>query len=272
MVYGKENTISIGGNEGSVQFLSNINRPLDFEENTEASDYIMENYDKLVSFVRKNVGNKVADPAELVHDVWMSIKQGERIGRGYDPTMGKQEDGFITVAQFVYGRLKMYCFKAKSVTQGALERYEDEIDMMNAGDVDMDIINFANGGEKRVIKNRHASHEVSAYSSEELQFVYENSADMTSEEAFEQIDDYASINACIEELFNYDDDRIDMKPFLKNLSIISRKGIPTAKLRQMFSGLLEFAEEHDYFKSALLEVMTFAAKYPAQYQVIVAKL
>lgn len=272
MKYDSSNTISIGGDDSTAEFLESMSKPVDFEENSLASDFVRDNYYKLCDFVRRKVGNKIADPCELVHDVWKSIKKSEQIGHGYDPNCGSQGD-FITVGQFVYGRLEKYCMKAKFRSNGALERYEDEIDRANAGgDVDIDVVNFVTGGERKVVKNKYAVHEISAYSSEDLQYIFENASDVTSEEAFERIEDFESIKLCIDELFNWEDERLDIKPFLKNLGVIARQDIPTTKLRQMFSGMIEFTKEQDIFRDSLFEVMTFAIKYPTQYRALVARL
>lgn len=272
MGFNTTNSISIGKENCAKDFLISMSRPLDFEENTEASDYIANNYYKLQDFVRRECGNKVADPAELVHEVWHSIKKAEQIGCGYDPNKGNKDD-YISVSQFVYGRLSKYCMKVKFRTNGALTRYEDEADRMSAGEnVDQSVVDFVTGGERRVIKNRNAAQEISAFSSEDLQYIYENAADENSEQAYEKIEDFQSIQSSIEELFNYDDDRVDMRPFLKNLVKLCSKDIPVSKMRQMFSGIIDFAKEQDYFSESLYDVITFAIKYPSEYQHIVAAL
>lgn len=272
MGFNTTNVISIGKDGCAKDFLISMSRPLDFEENTEASDYIVDNYYKLQDFVRRECGNKVADPAELVHEVWHSIKRAEQIGCGYDPNKGNKDD-YITVGQFVYGRLSKYCMKVKFKTNGALTRYEDEVDRMSEGDgVDRAVVDFVTGGDRRIIKNRNASQEVNAFSSDDLQYIYENASDESSEQAYERIEDFESIHSSIEELFNYDDDRVDMKPFLKNLVKLCSKDISVAKMRQMFSGMIEFAKEQDYFSESLYDVITFAIKYPGEYQRIVATL
>lgn len=264
MDYNPKNAVSIGKKEGAQGFLSLMNKPMDIEQNTEASTFICNNYDRLIAYVRAFCGKKVADPAEMVHEVWYSIKLSEEMGEGYDP-MGGSADGAITVDQFVYGRLKKYCLKAKYKTYGALTRYADEADSNGAG-----IPNF--GGERKIIKNRNAVVELPAYTTEDLNLVYENASDEKAEEAYDRVDDFESIHDCIEELFNYDDERLNMRPFLKNLAQICRKDMSIQNMQRMFTGIIEFTKEQDIFRESLFQVISFAIKYPAEYQVVVASL
>lgn len=247
------NVVDMRKSRGASNFLMSMNKPVDIEENTEASDYITEHYYELQKFVRNNCSGKVADPAELVHEVWQSIRSAEQMGNGYDPSMGAK-DGVITVSQFVYGRLSKYCLNYKYRTSGDRYRWEDKAD---------------NNGEepvaRKLIVNKNAAREVPASASEDLENLYSNASDIRTEEAYNMIDDFASIDDCIEELFNYDR-REEVEPFLKRLLEICSKDISVKTMKVMFSSIIEMCREHDYFSESLVSVIEFAVKYPEQYK------
>lgn len=90
--------------------------------NREASDYIIEHYDKLIEYIQTQ---KVVDKAsDLLHDVYLAVKEDEDNGEGYDINYGFDDeqgsDGvrhIISVGQFVYGRIKLYCKNIKYSTE-----------------------------------------------------------------------------------------------------------------------------------------------------------
>lgn len=256
------NIINIGKKEGAREFLSSMNRPMDIEYNNEGSTYICENYNKLIAYVRAFCGNKVVDPAEIVNEVWYSIKRSEDMGEGYNVHNG--ENGIITVEQFVYGRLKKYCLGTKYKTYGAVVRNADEGDAVNGSIYDCN-------GERKVIKNKNAIVELPAYTSEELNLVYENASDSRADDAFGAVDDFEAIHNYVEELFNYGDE-LNMKSFVKNLAQICRENTSTLVLQRMFKDIIQFTKEQDLFRESLFQVITFAIKYPNEYQVMVANL
>ena len=254
----------IGNTDGTEKFLASMNTTIDFEENHIASQYIDEHYYKLVDAARKMCGKKIADPSELVHEVWVSIKHREDLGQGYDPAMGI--DGYITVAQYVYGCMKKYALKYKYKTLGSVYKYEDDDNSANAGD-------SVNLSSRKVVRNKNAEVEIPAYSNEDLALIYQNAQDGKSEQSFEMIDDLESINAYIEELFNYGEEHSSaMRPFLKNLKVIGNKETPMQDLRAMFSPIIEFVNMHDTVAEALFEVISFAIRYPTDYDKLVASL
>ena len=71
--------------------------------NTEASSFIVDNYDKLEKAAAgMNISPDKA--SDLVHDVFISVVKSERSGEGYNPDYL----GVDSVEKFVYGRMKAY--------------------------------------------------------------------------------------------------------------------------------------------------------------------
>lgn len=99
--------------------LSGLNQSklIELEINTQASEYFVNNYEYIMGQARRMVGvdpNKVED---LVQDVLVSIMTSEAAGEGYD--MSHSNAGsIITVAEFVFGRLKLYSKNNKYKAEG----------------------------------------------------------------------------------------------------------------------------------------------------------
>lgn len=78
------------------------------ERNDLATTYMVDHYDTLVWYIGKTLG--IAYPEDMYSDVFLSMMNAERQGRGYNGSYG---DGGISVAQFVYGRIKRYAKNKK---------------------------------------------------------------------------------------------------------------------------------------------------------------
>lgn len=92
-------------------FFGMQNELKEIEVNTAGSDFIVKNYATMVTQAMK-MGIDPAKANDVVHDVYMSYLKAEANGNGYDMNKGNR-DGFITVDQAVYGRLKGYCTNPK---------------------------------------------------------------------------------------------------------------------------------------------------------------
>lgn len=259
-------TISIGKDRGTTQFLADMNVSMDIPDNKLASDFVAQHYDELTLYVRKTLKGKIADPCELVHNVWLSFRRSEEAGDGYDPNRGNED--IITLEQFVYGRLKKYCLGIKFQNMGALERNVDSIDIAFAGDSP----SSSKVDSRGVVKNPYAVREIAASSSEDLEFVYSNAEDLSAVEQYQRVEDFESIRDSIETLFTYSTDKRDMETFLRNLTKIGSSNVAISALRSMFRDIVEFAQKNSGFKETLFEVMEFAAKYPDDYKVTLASI
>lgn len=107
--------------------------------NKVATEFVEENYDQLV----KVAGYMGVDPEkvhDIVHDVYVSLRNSEDNGEGYDETCGNK-DGCISVSEFVYGRMKKYAMNKKyksnsfSSTEVSASSNGEDVRDMNAAQV-----------------------------------------------------------------------------------------------------------------------------------------
>lgn len=91
-------------NTGTVSGVNNKMREL--ETNSEFTDYVANNYVKLVNDAPK-FGIDPALSEDLINDVWRSYKIDEDNGNCYDMCKGNRE-GYISLEQSIYGRIKRY--------------------------------------------------------------------------------------------------------------------------------------------------------------------
>ena len=87
------------------------------EINHQASEYFVENYNTIMSQARKMNGVDPDKVEDLVHDVMISLLNSENAGEGYSMDHSRQ-GSLITVADFVYGRLKAYSKNRKYSIDG----------------------------------------------------------------------------------------------------------------------------------------------------------
>lgn len=91
-------------NTGTVSGVNNKMREI--ETNSEFTDYIANNYERLVNEAPK-FGIDPELSADLINDVWRSYKIDEANGNCYDMCKGNRE-GYISLEQSIYGRIKRY--------------------------------------------------------------------------------------------------------------------------------------------------------------------
>lgn len=84
---------------------------LEPQVNHEASDYMSAHWDDICKQARK-MGVHADFVDDLVCDVWLSIRDAEMNGNGYDVSHSNEGD-IITVEQFIYGRIKGYSMNNK---------------------------------------------------------------------------------------------------------------------------------------------------------------
>ena len=93
----------------------------------EASDFIVENYDGLLKYIKSLPGINGDDKArDLLHDVYISVHKAEVDGEGYDSEYynKKGQEGTVLLEQFVYGRVKQYAkndkYRSDVVSSGSV--------------------------------------------------------------------------------------------------------------------------------------------------------
>lgn len=202
-------------------------------ESREASNYIKDHYDHIVSTAKKMVPEQSA--IDLVHDVYMSIVRDEDNGEGYHINYdGKfnRSCGIITVEQFVFGRMKGYSLN---------ERYRNtnsvEISASSNGDTD-DMT-----GE---------------------QLSYENAA---SYDSIELIDIEVSLREELEYLMTFNN-KINIKFLLKNIYKISKSKFDIS----FMSDITMLVKRNKEFADSLATVVKFAVQAPSKYERILASI
>lgn len=200
-----------------------------------ASQFVTDNYELLVL----NAAKMGVDPHkcnDIVHDVYLSLFKAEENGEGYDANKGKKSD-FITVDQFVFGRLKGYSRNAK---------YQKD---------------SANSEE---ISASSTSSDVTELSG--AQMAYEMAP---SYDEIESIEIEMSIPEEIKYLLSFQSQlTMDIKFVLKNISKLARMDFEISimgELRKAITSNADFAE-------ALTDVVKFAGVHPAKYDTLVASL
>ena len=97
------------------------NRILEVETNTVFTDYIAENYERLMRETCK-FGIDPEMAGDLINDVWKSYKEDEANGNCYDMSKGNR-DGLVSAEQSVYGRIKRYAMNNKYRKQNEAPMY-----------------------------------------------------------------------------------------------------------------------------------------------------
>ena len=208
---------------------------LEPEINKEASTYIEENYEEIKRQVLK-FGVHPDKASDLVNDVYISIVMSENEGEGYDFNKSSRGDG-ITVAQFVYGRLKGY---SKNI------RYRG------------DIIDGRNNKDKRVVVVASSCTDTSEL--ERLSSFQKAYALAESEGDVDSIGDILAENSILEEL-DYCircEDRIGFSivTLLRNIEDIMSSQINKSVFNALRDAVLKDEELAEAFRS----VLEFSAK------------
>ena len=93
------------------------------EVNHLATEFFVENYNTIIAQAKKMVNNTngvsvdASKVEDLVQDVYMSLLAAENEGNGYDPKKSYEGD-YVTVAEFVFGRLKLYAKNRRYSPEG----------------------------------------------------------------------------------------------------------------------------------------------------------
>ncbi len=220
---------------GTVYGIDNV--LIEGNTNNLASQYIVDNYDKLsVDVLRMGIdGNKNTD---LINDVYCAIVEKEQNGEGYDSGKGKTGD-YIEVKHFVYKMLSSY---------GQNVRYK-----------------------KQKITNPKFREISSSCSNEDIgeltvnQIIYRNARGY---DEIEGLDERLSILAEIEFVLGFEATvELNLRFLLKNVRGIADQltSIDTA----IFNPLKRLVKRNDELKNSLRAIIKFAVLFPDVYDAIV---
>jgi hypothetical protein len=224
------------------------------EINHLASEYIVEHYESIKAQARKMVGvdaNKVED---LVHDVMESILIAENNGNGYSMDHSR-EGSIITVADFVYGRLKLYSKNRKYSSEGcdrhvSTKRVNGEMVTV----VDFDIA-YASPDNSKDVEDMTG-----------MQRAYANASNLVDE--MELVEEIADLRRNVE--FCIDFDKVVGMNF-RNL--FEHVGAFDCEIdSSIFDNLREHLKEHDELSEALFQVLNAAVKHRAVFDTVMQSL
>ena len=209
--------------------------------NREASQYLLDNYNEVVLSTIK-MGVKEEKAYDLVNDVYVSLRNSEDEGNGYNIN-GKNGEGYILVESFVYGRIKNYAKNVKYRTDICESKKKGEIRIISASSDDSDLENLESFQKAYAMAKTADSvsiidAEVSLVEDITYCITFNNQVKMNMLALFKNIDKLAS----------YDFDKSLFEP-----------------IRALASSNAEFAE-------AFRSVIEFSMKDKHTYDLIVSKL
>ena len=210
----------------------------EIEINTEATEYITNNYESLIKLAIK-MGAAPEKAADALHNMFAILMSQELNGNGFDVNNGK--DGrLITVQQFVCGRLKAYC------KNEAYQKDTTSVKLDKNGNVKFKEVSAC--ADSTEVENLN-----------EFQVAYNL---CPSYDDIEDIENAESVSEEIAYLLNFEGDfKMSMRRMLANISSIA-ESVDYIDM-SLFSELREMGTE---FKEAFKSVVTFAGKHPELYK------
>lgn len=280
--------MTIGLKDCNIQPETRLVEPV---TNREASQYIVDNYKKLLGII-KSYDIREEKAEDLLHDLFISIVDSEDNGEGFDMGYSKSDSDtpqVLSVEQFVLGRAKLYSknIKYRSDIIDGYSTYTTETTVY------YDSILDENGQEvldrkgnvkkvKRVDKVKKPTLiTVNAASFDEGNDSAETNDDFQKAFALASIADYQeevtdllslrdNIDYCIDicEVHN-----INILNIFKNIDKIADMLGNSSKKKSsesVFSKLSELVEYHDEFGRALMDVLGFCNKNREQFERVLA--
>lgn len=256
------------------------------------SDYIIENYDNLVKYIRRTLGITYDKANDLLHDVYVNAVQSENNGveiyDEIDIASGKVFE--ITTSQLVYRRLKLYS-KAPKYHNETCETGRTKILTRETGlvsDISVDEegnVEYRNKRGRLVMKPMDIQV-VPTYSRPDGDADSENEMDKfqacyTYAASFDDLDsivEYASlrdeIDFCVDvcSLHGYDIMRILKK--IDSLSKMISDKVDKNELksfsRTAFSTLRNIIDNNDELEESLMDILLFASKNRDAYDMLIS--
>ena len=214
------------------------------EVNTEASTYIENHLSEIQRQVMK-MGVHIDQVIPLIHDVWISIRNAELAGNGYDIKHSNEND-CITVEEFVYGRIKGYSRNSKYRVDVSEKHHSKDVtkqvEVISASAEDTTDLDKLNSFQK-------------AY------------AMAASHDDIEDVDAEISLRSNIE--FCIDFDQVvgfSMLKFFKNIDTICNVGFNNS----LFDKLKDALQYHDEFCVAFREALTVSRTNRGVFESVVA--
>lgn len=281
--------MTIGLQSCSIKPSTKIVEP---EINREASQYIVENYRKLLGIV-KSYDIKEDKAEDLLQDLFISIVDSEDNGEGFDMEYSngdKEDTQILSVEQFVLGRAKLYSknFKYRSDIVEGYASYTTETNVYYDSILDengQEVID-RKGNVKKVKKVEKVKKPI-LFTINAASFDESNSSEDTNDDfqkayalayTTDSQDDVAELLSLRENIDYCIDiceiNGINILNIFKNMDRIADMLGDFSKKKKssdsVFSKLSELVEYHDDFGRTLMEILKFSSSNRAQFDSIVA--
>lgn len=228
---------------------------VEMDINHEASEYIVENLSTITRQARKMVGVDPEKVEDLVQDLIESILRSESRGEGY--SISHSDDGkVITVAEFVYGRLKGYSRNAK-YQAGSSERHivSRTVNGKTSQSVDFEVISASS----------HNETDLDSMSAVQRAYATAHSYD----NSIEDIDAVVSLRQDIEFCLDFNEVvGFNFLNLFKNIDMFQSLDFESS----MFDRLRDAMNFHTELKEALHNVLTACVSNRSAFDTVVAAL
>ena len=246
------------------------------EVNNLASNYIEKNYEKLANFTRAiGIREKCYD---LLNDVFISIREAEKEGEGYQMMSYNNNDSdFITVEQFVKGRIKGYSknvrYRADIVENASSNVYgSKKIEIETIDEYGNVVKNYRTIREKtRVLNSSFASSfnegEDELDNSDGYQKAYAMAAekdDLTEIEEMHSLRE--NIDFCIDICNLYDVNIVNIFKNIDDLAEMLGNSGKKSSYDGIFDNLTRLVKYHDELGQSIRDVIMFSMKNKEQFE------
>lgn len=223
------------------------------EINHLATEYCVDNYETILRQARKMNGVDPAKVEDLVQDVMVSLLKSENEGEGYDISHSR-EGSVITVADFVFGRLKNYSRNRKYSLSGC----NQHISSKRVGDTVVTVVDY---------DELYASPDMSG-NTEDMDAVQRAFANAHSYDAeIESIEDSMSLRKDVEFCIDFDEVvGINFLNLFRNIDAFSESFDSS-----IFDGLKAKLKYHDELGQALENALTSAVKHRSLFDEVIAQ-
>lgn len=221
--------------------------------NHEASMYIVDNLSSITGQARKMVGVDPDKVDDLVQDLIESILRSEERGEGYNSEYSANGN-FITVADFVYGRLKLYSKNAR-YQKGACERHTStrHSNGKSISTVDFEVLSASSSGDT----------DFDSMSGIQKAYATAHSYD----DGIESVDTMVSLRQDIEFCVSFDEVvGMSFMNLFKNIDIFSTLSFEDG----LFDRLRMALKKHDELAEALHNVLAASANDRCAFDAVLA--
>lgn len=270
------------GFENSIKDLGIGDKLFEPKSSKEASKYVEEHFKKLsASACKMGVSPDKAD--DLVIDVWISLVKAERNGEGYDMAY-EGADGYISVEQFVYGRIKGYAMNKKYHSDGVEESgkrtsvISNQKQLVSCGLDEQGNLKFKETNSKKKVK---ISTIVCSASFEDTNSDYAGENDSfqrayrvaSSEDDLDSTLDHLSIREELEYTIRISElGGLNILNIFRNIDEIGRclKETNSRKPSCLFQSIINVVESNPDFADALRNVLMYSSKHPGEFETLIS--